>query len=389
MNTTWTETWVQPGDNDNYSIRELCPKGYILHHVPRESGRGGGVGLLMKESLKAKKQHMRKFYSFEYMDVLAKPSNGIIRIITMYRPPPSKQNRLQSKTFFDDFSSLLEELVTTPGKLLIVGDLNFHLDESKDCEATKFSHLLDSFNLKQHVTTPTHNRGHILDVIITRSDDDLVDNVMVRDPTLSDHLAVHCNLKLKKPRAERKEIKYRKLNSIDMKSLHNHLKEYTQSQDTVNDLSSLVENYESELTRIMDIHAPVKTRKITLRPSAPWYDDKIDEEKRKRRKLERRWRKSRLVIDRQLYKDRCKVVNSLIKNAKQRYYLNLIGENKVNQRMVFNTVDKLFLRKIETCYPTAPSPERLANNFADFFCNKIEIIQNSLCKKKYNRFQLH
>ena len=35
-----TETWIQPGENDNYSIGELCPKGYILHHIHRELGLG-------------------------------------------------------------------------------------------------------------------------------------------------------------------------------------------------------------------------------------------------------------------------------------------------------------------------------------------------------------
>ena len=59
---------------------------------------------------------------------------------------------------------------------------------------------------------------------------------------------------------------------------------------------------------------------VTARPAAAWYNDDIDREKRKRRKLGRRWRKSFLVIDRELYKKQCKVVLSLIKKAKENYY---------------------------------------------------------------------
>ena len=118
-----------------------------------------------------------------------------------------------------------------------------------------------------------------------------------------------------------------------------------------------------------------KKRTITVRPSAAWYNGDIDQEKRKRRKLERRWRKSRLVINRESYKEQCKVVSSLIKKAKENYYSNIIQENKGNQKVLFNTVTRLLHRNAEKCYPTTPSSEVLANRFADLFCQKIEVIR--------------
>ena len=153
---------------------------------------------------------------------------------------------------------------------------------------------------------------------------------MVRDLTLSDHFAVHCTLKLAKPRAEQHEIKYRKLSSIDMSVFRKDLKDSTVFLETVSDLPTLVDKYETELTKVLDIHAPERKRMITVRPAAAWYNDDIDREKRKRRTLERRWRKSSLVIDRELYKEQCKVVRSLIKKAKENYYSNIIRENNLN-----------------------------------------------------------
>ena len=92
-----------------------------------------------------------------------------------------------------------------------------------------------------------------------------------------------------------------------------------------------------------------------MRPPAAWYNGDIDQEKRKRRKLERRWCKSRLVIDRESYKEQCKVVSSLIKKAKENYYSNIIQENKGNQKVLFNTVTGLLHRNAEKCYPTTPA----------------------------------
>ena len=48
-----TETWL---DNESETeIGFLKPKGYDFSHIPRQSGRGGGVGILFKSSLKFKK----------------------------------------------------------------------------------------------------------------------------------------------------------------------------------------------------------------------------------------------------------------------------------------------------------------------------------------------
>ena len=95
-----------------------------------------------------------------------------------------------------------------------MGDFNFHLDDSKITDVIKVHNLLESFNLKQHVVTPTQSRGYTLDLIITRSEDDLVDGIVVKDPTLSDHFAVHCILKLTKPRAKQHEIRHGKLHEL-------------------------------------------------------------------------------------------------------------------------------------------------------------------------------
>ena len=100
-----------------------------------------------------------------------------IRFFIIYRPPSS-----QIKAFLEYFVSLLEQLVPISGNLLIVGAFNFHLDDSNNTDAIKLHNPLESFNLKQHVATPTHSRGHTLDLII-RSEDDLLDGIVVRDPT--------------------------------------------------------------------------------------------------------------------------------------------------------------------------------------------------------------
>ena len=44
-----TETWLKRG-GDSAIITELAPDGYSFVHVPRQRGRGSGVGLLHRET---------------------------------------------------------------------------------------------------------------------------------------------------------------------------------------------------------------------------------------------------------------------------------------------------------------------------------------------------
>ena len=92
-------------------------------------------------------------------------------------------------------------------------------DNVNDSAALQFLQLLDMFNLKQHVTGPTHKNGHTLDLFITRTDENIAQDFSVFDPVISDHLAVCCTLALEKTPYPKKVIYYRKLKSIEMSRL--------------------------------------------------------------------------------------------------------------------------------------------------------------------------
>ena len=65
------------------------------------------------------------------------------------------------------------------------------------------------------VSTPTHSKHHILDLIITRAEDTLVDSIQAL-PTVSDHMWVTCDMSILKPGLPQKVISFRKLKSIDL-----------------------------------------------------------------------------------------------------------------------------------------------------------------------------
>ena len=378
-----TETWLR--DDNTFSLADVCPKEYYFYHIPRKNSRGGGVGVLLKQNIRMKTQPQRQFTSFEYIDVIVNCSNSSTRMVTIYRPPPSKKNQLNNTLFLEEFSKLMEQLIIVPGNLLIVGDFNYHVDNTTNPETIKFNKILEMFNLQQHVNGPTHKKGHTLDLILTRIGDRLVTNIEIHDPMLLDHLAVSCTLQLEKPPLERVEIQYRRLRNIDMDSFNNGLRNLNLRSDA--ELPAIVDQYEKTLKETLEKHAPLKRRTITLRPLAPWYNEEIGKAKRQRRRLERRWRSSKLCIHREMYAKQCQIVNDMIKDAKTTYYSSAISNNKHNQKVLFNTIDKLLHRKPKKRYPTASSKTELVNNFGDFFCNKIAVLRNELTDKSINNNQ--
>ena len=126
------------------------------------------------------------------------------------------------------------------------------------------------------------------------------------------------------------------------------------------------------------MHAPLKTRFVTSRPSATWYSEEITAEKRKRRKLERRWRKSGTEADKLQYTDQCSRVRKLLKSSKMSYYASLINENRSDSKVSFNTIDRMLHRMPPNHFPSCGSPKELCDKFADFFCDKIVTIRHQL-----------
>ena len=78
--------------------------------------------------------------------------------------------------------------------LVIASYFNFHLDCPSDNNANKFIELLETFGLCQHVNVPTHSSGHVLDLIITRTNQDIIITEPATTIFLSDHLFVECKL---------------------------------------------------------------------------------------------------------------------------------------------------------------------------------------------------
>ena len=87
---------------------------------------------------------------------------------------------------------------------MVTGDFNFHFENLQSDEADEFRKPIFSLNLDQHITEPTHIHGHVLDLVLTRSMVNIVNNLLAHAPEISDHSPITLILPYHKPIAEKR-----------------------------------------------------------------------------------------------------------------------------------------------------------------------------------------
>ena len=99
----------------------------------------------------------------------------------------------------------------------------------------------------------------------------LMEDVMVHDPLISDRCAIFMHLLLHKPQFPRKTIRHRKLRSIDYAEFNDTIMNSSLFDESRLDLDSLVDSYHQVLKSTLYVYAPERTRQAVLRPCAPWF----------------------------------------------------------------------------------------------------------------------
>ena len=115
-----------------------------------------------------------------------------------------------------------------------------------------------------------------------------------------------------------------------------------------------------------------------IKPRAPWYTPSIAKEKRLRRRLERQWRRTKLTVHQQMFKEQRQHASSLIRKSRATYYNNKVTECAGDQKSLFSIVDTLLHRKDIGALPSGDSNAQIASRKSDFFSEKIDKIWNSL-----------
>ena len=272
-------------------------------------------------------------------------------------------------------------------KIIITGDLNFHLDDNKSSDTKKFLNYLKLFNLAQHIQSPTHRKSHTPDVLIPWHDSQLISNESkIEDTSIMDslyeysldHFAVIVDIKTTTEKAAKKIVSYRDIKNINLENMNILIRKVLTLTDfSHTDIECQIQHYNTKLKNVHNEIAPVTTKTRTVRPhTAVWYNKDIKASKQLCKKYEIKWRKSGLTVNKQIYKNLCCKFNKLLKLAKSAYIQSIINDNTSNRKRLFQTLKTLnqFLEpSSSTILPSCiNTTKNMCGNFAQHFLNKVE-----------------
>ena len=205
---------------------------------------------------------------------------------------------------------------------------------------------------------------------------------------LQKYCLIACRLAVPRPPREYRTVTSRNMRDINPTVLKKDLQAKLGTPDSTADASNtqvetdadvLVATYNSSLRDVLDRHAPLVTRRVRARPSAPWLSESIRIARRSRRRAERRWRKTRLTVFRDIFVKERKTVSKTINDAKREYFSSKIKKAKDSKTLFSITKDLIGASKAKV-FPSLYSKNELPQIFSDYFTDKIRQIRDDLDK---------
>lgn len=377
-----TETWLH--QEEYVSLNEATPPSHLNTHIPRDTGRGGGVAAIYHSCLLINLRPKANYTSFESLVLNLSHTDSKtcqpILFVIVYRPPGPYSE------FLSEFSEFISNLVLSSDKILIVGDFNIHVDNDSDSLSSAFMSLIDSIGFFQAVCEATHCFNHTLDLVLAYGLDINELKVFPENPLLSDHYLVTFNISLEDFALCNKTVMSRNLSASAVAKFKetipaalNSVSWPTDNSDSCcspSQLDQLVDSSASLLRSTLDSVAPLREKTIKRQRVAPWFSPETRSLKQASRKLERMWRSNKSEESRILWQESHNKYMKALRFARTSYYSSLIEENKNNPRYLFSTVARLTQSQssIEPVIPLALS----CDDFMSFFNDKIHKIREKI-----------
>ena len=333
-----SETKLNVADTD-FTRYGALPTGYSGIFMDRESEtRGGGLAVLFRDTIKVtnKTANYAIPASCELLVVNVYDGSNAVTLVNIYRPPSSSLT-----LFLKELTDLIQELLLSGDRWIIGGDLNCPGETSETFDQG-LGDILDMFNLKQWVTSQTHVRGGLLDLLITPVDVSYVqNNILIQSVGFTDHYMLSCNLNLRRVHQPVLEVKkQRSFKHFNVNQFKELLYKTEIVTDPADDVDEYVRQYNDSISTVLDKLAPLKT--VTNRrgkKNNTWLSEDAKKAKRKRRRLERRWCRTKSERDRVAYRESCRTANTLIMDSRKNFYAELISNASDNMRSLWRTVN--------------------------------------------------
>ena len=362
--------------SNNLTSGLLRESGYNMFHSFRSDKKGGGVAILTKTGFLAKNSKTFKYHTFEVVVQSVKLFKQVhpITLVIIYRLDESKP------VFIQEFYNFMEILTISYSNLVICGDFNVHVNKPTEPFVLNFNDILDTFSLHQSVNVPTHKLGNTLDLIIHDPNVLTITDIDVEKPDRSDHYLIFFQILCNIESDVKREITFRNIKNVDLNNFRNDIRQasdlFLQTYD-VNNFSHSLSLFSNVFGEVVDSHAPLITKKVDINHKPGWLDHEFKTARCQRRKLYKKWKRTKDPLDRLMFETSRRDVNDLSVSKRKEYFSKCISDSN-SQRELYNICYSLLDTQQCKSLPDFQDPAHLANDFNHFFIQKIENIRDEL-----------
>ena len=386
------ETWLKSSINDEeiiegngYKIFRLDRS--IKSHPPdpmntnKYRRHGGGVLIAFRNDIEISPTKISFKCAAEFLGItLTLKNKKKIVLCTCYRV-----GNLGLKNH-SEVQNYLRKLKTKKGisNIIVIGDLNLSSINWPDYSSTVaveeiFLNTFSNFGLEQLITSATHVKGKILDVLLTDSAPNL-SNIKVNDNMdicKSDHytLQFDINHRVQKHKKVKQQIYNYKKAHWDL--INDELKyvDWQRLLESNDDIDFAWDNFKRKLFTILDRHIP----KIIISDTqqSPWFDSELYNACREKEKYRKKYKKSGSILHKTRFVECQKYFKRLAKTKMRDNLANVDDSNLISKNFYSYVKSKSNSTRIpekvycDNCFKETPKEQaELFNNyFADQFGN--------------------
>jgi len=201
----------------------------------------------------------------------------------------------------------------------------------------------------------------------------------VTDPGLSDHFLVMSNINVRRPKPQLQRYSFRDFRSMDPDDFAAQLLKTDAYVNPADDVDSFYNQIQSSVTAVLDGLAPLKTfTKRRGKRSSRWLSEAAVAAKRKRRQLERHWKRTGAESDRVAYRAACRAANDEINASRSAYYTQQLTEVAGNQRATWRLAKELLHSDDDSPTISPQDASSLCDGFCRCFSDKLIKITESV-----------
>lgn len=373
-----SETWLSKTQTSN----NLRMAGYNFVRNDRH-GRGGGVAMYIRKYINFKRVSL-DFDSegmFEFLNIEYTLSSKKYFLSCIYRPPS-----LSTDNFISKLEDLLALVTPLYDAVVMLGDLNVDFMVNTR-HVTNLKNVLSNFNLKQVIDKPTRsvmNSSTLIDVLIVSSEIPIKESKSVEiSERITDHNLIYTVLDLPKNKIIYKKINFRDYNNINPNIFEQHALQLPWHEiyntPLVDDKIYLLS---LNIMHLLNKHAPIKTKKVKLKPHTPWITPNIRLMMKLRDKAHRDYKKNKSDAKLQYYRE----LRNFTKHALARERAAYFGQLATKKGKDFwSTAKKLQLSAKGINYDIPPhlsDPEEIHK----YFLQHVNA-ESTVCYEKLNFYQ--